>query len=168
MNVLRPGLALDAMLHAIRRAARSPEAERPGTVADAMTPFLRDPTLLEGRDCPSCPERYTRHLLDEGEGYAVVALVWRPMQMSPVHAHRAWCALGVHRGILTEHFFEPGTVPPRPVDAVLRREGDTSHGGADPNLIHRLANCSAEVSVSIHAYGLPFARFAEGLNQILA
>lgn len=168
MNILRPGLALQAMLDAIARAARLPEAERPGAVADAMTPFLRDPTLLEGRDCPSCPNGYKRHLLHEGEDYAVVALVWRPMQMSPVHAHRAWCALGVHRGILTEHFFEPGTVPPRPVDAVLRREGDTSHGVADPRLIHRLANCSAEVSVSIHAYGLPFARFADGLNQILA
>ena len=158
---------LNGMLSEIRIAARAPLAGRSGAVAAAIAPYLGDPCLLDGRDCPSNPDRYVRHLLDEGDGYAVVALVWRPGQMSPVHAHHTWCALGVHRGTLTEHFFSPGA-PPRPESALLRGEGATSHGPADPDLIHRIANCCAEVAVSIHVYGVPYAQFADGVNLVLA
>ncbi len=166
MNVIRPGLALDAMLGGIAAAVRAPLDGRPAAVADAIAPFLRDPTLLDGRDCPSSPDRYARHLLGAGEGYAVVALVWRPMQMSPVHAHRTWCAFGVHRGILTEHHHDAATL--RPQAAFLRCEGDTCHGAADPSLIHRLGNCGAEAAISIHAYGAAFERFGDGVNLVLA
>lgn len=165
MNILRPGLALDTMLAEIALAARAPLAERPAAVADAMAPFLRDPLLLDGRPCPDCPDRYIRHLLGTGEGYAVVALVWRPMQMSPVHAHRTWCAFGVHRGILTEHYYDAATL--RPHAASLRCEGDTCHGPADPSLIHRLGNCGAECATSIHVYGAAYERFGEDVNLIL-
>ncbi len=165
MNVVRSGLALDAMLSAIAGAARAEEAARPGAIADAMAPFLRDPLLLEGRHCPDCPDRYVRHLLGTREGYAVVALVWRPMQMSPVHAHRTWCAFGVHRGILTEHYYDPATL--RPNAAFLRCEGETCHGPADPALVHRLGNCSAEPATSIHVYGVAFERFGDAVNLVL-
>ena len=100
-----------------------------------------------------------------GEGYEVVALVWRPMQMSPVHAHRTWCAFGVHRGILTEHYYDAATL--RPHAASLRCEGDTCHGPADPSLIHRLGNCGAECATSIHVYGAAYERFGEDVNLIL-
>ena len=167
MNAMNP-TALDAMLGAIAAAAREPLHRRPEAVAAAMAPHLSRPGLLEGRDCPCNPERYMRHLLhaDPGGEYAVVALVWRPGQMSPVHAHRSWCALGVHRGVLSEHFYTPGA-PPRPRAVHLRAEGATSHGPADPALIHRLANCAAEMAVSIHVYGAAFEDFGHRVNLIL-
>lgn len=172
MNMIaaRPAMekaGLDNLLSEIRVAARRPLEERPAAVAAAIAPYLGDACLLDGKDCPSNPDRYVRHLLDEGEGYAVVALVWRPGQMSPVHSHHTWCALGVHRGTLTEHFFAPGAIP-RPKAAHLRAEGDTSHGPGCPELIHRIANCCAETAVSIHVYGVPYAQFADGVNRILA
>ena len=159
---------LDGMLSAIANAAREPLACRPGAVAAAMAPHLGDPALLAGRDCPCCPDRYVRHLLhaDRAGQYAVVALAWRPMQMSPVHAHRTWCAFGVHRGVLTEHHYAPG-IPPQPVAAQLRRPGDVCHGPADPELIHRLANCAAEEALSIHVYGVPYEQFGDQVNLIL-
>ena len=166
MNMIAGWTKLDAMLADIRIAARSPLAGRSGKVAAAIAPHLGDATLLDGQDCPCNADRYVRHLLAEGDGYAVVALVWRPGQMSPVHAHRTWCALGVHRGTLSEHLFTPGA-PPRPHAAHLRAEGATSHGSAGPGQIHRVANCSAEVAVSIHVYGVPYAQFADGVNHIL-
>ncbi|WP_424814036.1 cysteine dioxygenase [Roseococcus sp. YIM B11640] len=165
--MIAPLTRIDALLADIRVAARVSLEERPKAVAAAIQPHLDDPMLLSGKDYPCCPDRYIRHLLGEGEGYAVVALVWRPGQMSPVHAHRTWCALGVHRGVLTEHFFTPGEVP-EPATAHLRRRGATSHGPASPELIHRIANCSAEVAVSIHVYGVPFSEFADGVNEVLA
>lgn len=167
MNVISARSGLDAMLGEIRLAARAPLGQRPAAVAAAIAPYLGDACLLDGQDCPSNPDRYVRHLLDDGEGYAVVALVWRPGQMSPVHSHHTWCALGVHRGTLTEHFFAPGDVP-RPKAAHLRAEGDTSHGPGCPDLIHRIANCCAETAVSIHVYGVPYAEFTDGVNHILA
>jgi predicted metal-dependent enzyme (double-stranded beta helix superfamily) len=159
---------LDRMLHAIAAAAREPLAHRPRAVAEAMAPHLADPALLAGRDCPCCPDRYVRHLLhaDRDGEYAVVALVWRPMQMSPIHAHRTWCAFGVHRGVLTEHHYAPGA-PPQPLAAHLRRPGETCHGPADPDLIHRLGNCAAEEAVSIHVYGVPYEQFGDQVNLIL-
>ncbi|MCX8133250.1 MAG: cysteine dioxygenase family protein [Roseococcus sp.] len=159
---------LDALLAAVALAARAPLARRPAAVAEAMAPHLADPDLLAGRDCPCCPDRYVRHLLHaDPEGrYAVVALVWRPQQMSPIHAHRTWCAFGVHRGVLTEHHFAPGA-PPRPIAAHLRRPGETCHGPADPDLIHRLGNCAGEVAVSLHVYGAPYERFGDQVNLIL-
>jgi predicted metal-dependent enzyme (double-stranded beta helix superfamily) len=169
MNAItQVNLSLDAMLADIAIAARTPLPGRPAAVAEALAPYMRDPRLLSGRDCPCCPDRYVRHLLqaDPDSEYAVVALVWQPGQMSPVHAHRTWCALGVHRGVLSEHYYTPGA-PPRPNAVHLRAEGATSHGPADPDLIHRLANCAAETSVSIHVYGVAFERFGDEVNLIL-
>lgn len=169
MNVILPlQSSLDRMLADVALAARTPISRRHVAVAEALAPHLDDPRLLSGRDCPCCPDRYVRHLLhaDPEGGYAVVALVWRPGQMSPVHAHRTWCALGVHQGVLSEHYYAPGA-PPRLEAVHLRRAGDTSHGPADPDLIHRLANCSAEVAVSIHVYGVPFEAFGDQVNLIL-
>ncbi len=167
MNMMAPLTRLDTMLADIRIAARTPLAGRDRAVAEAIAPHLDDPGLLAGKDCPCNPDRYIRHLLEEGDGYAVVALVWRPGQMSPVHAHHTWCALGVHEGVLSEHFFTPGA-PPQLSAAHLRRRGDISHGPASPDVIHRIANCSSEVAMSIHVYGVPFAEFADGVNLILA
>lgn len=158
--------SLDAMLGAIAEAAATPLEGREKRVANALGPYLVDPMLLAGMECPCDPQRYCRYLLWEGQGYAVVALVWRPGQMSPVHAHKAWCALGVHRGILTEHFYEAGSL--RPTQVHLRSPGDISHGPACDHMIHRLANCCAETAVSIHVYGAAFARMAEDLNLVLA
>jgi predicted metal-dependent enzyme (double-stranded beta helix superfamily) len=168
MNAIsRIATPLAAMLDAVDRAARAPLDARPAAVARALALHAGVPDLLAGRDCSCHPDRYARHLLGEGASHAVVALVWRPGQLSPIHAHKTWCALAVHRGTMTEHHFAPGE-PPRPIAARLLPSGATSHGQAGPELIHRLGNCSAEVAVTIHAYGVAYACFAEELNLILA
>ena len=169
MTYIRPRSALEIMLAGIAAAARGPETDRPRAVAEAIAAAAADPLLLEGRDCPCCPDRYVRHLLhaDPEGGYAVVALVWRPGQMSPVHAHRTWCALAVHRGVLTETYYTPGD-PPVPNGTTLLHPGESSHGPADPRLIHRLANLSCHTAVSIHCYGVAFDRFGQDVNEVLA
>ena len=111
MNAISRPVAISplaSMLADIADAARSDIATRHITVAAALAPYLGDPDLLAGRDCPCNPDRYCRHLLHNNaeQGYAVVAIVWTPGQMSPVHGHRTWCALGVHRGWLAETYFK--------------------------------------------------------------
>ena len=167
MSVIAASPVLAGMLAAVETAVRGPVEGRDGRVAEALSAAAANPTLLAGVACP-CSETYVRHLLHDGDDYAVVALVWRAGQMSPVHAHKVWCALAVHRGILTEHFYTPSSgAPPRLASARLRFPGDTSHGPADPNQIHRIANCCTETAISIHAYGTAYARFGQDLNLLL-
>jgi predicted metal-dependent enzyme (double-stranded beta helix superfamily) len=141
----------------------------PRAVADCLARHVADPDLLAGCCCPSSGDRYARHLLAEDPAgrYAVAALVWRPGQMSRVHSHRVWCALGVHRGVLAETLFEPDEVP-CPRETRLCRPGAVSCGPADPTLIHRIANLGCEDAVSIHVYGLAFAEFPTGVNRLLS
>ncbi|MBR0662078.1 cysteine dioxygenase family protein [Neoroseomonas oryzicola] len=169
MNVIAARSALDAMTDGISAALRTARDDPSAAVAEVIGRFAADPMLLLGRDCPCRAETYIRHLLHEDaeEGWAVAALVWRPGQMSPVHGHKAWCAVGVHRGILTETFYEPGE-PPVLSGIAMRRPGDITFGPARPDAIHRLANLGTETAISIHAYGLPYARFCTDLNRIHA
>jgi predicted metal-dependent enzyme (double-stranded beta helix superfamily) len=169
MTYIRPRTALETMLAEIGLAARRDPAARDRAVAEAIGAFVNRPDLLDGRDCPCCPDRYVRHLLhsDAGGSHAVVALVWRPGQMSPVHAHRTWCAFGVHQGVLSETYYTPGD-PPVPAATKLLAPGATSHGPASPDLIHRLANLSCRTAISIHCYGVGFDRFGQDVNAVLA
>jgi len=164
--------ALHAMLAGIALAVRAASADRPRAIAEAIGAHVGDPALLAGLDCPCSADRYTRHLLhaDPDGGYAVAALVWRPGQMSPVHAHRTWCAFGVHRGVLTESFYDFGAddALPRPSGAALRRPGEVGHGPPDPRVIHRLANLSCREAVSIHVYGVRYDRFGSAVNEVYA
>jgi len=159
-----------AMIADITRAVRAAADARPEAVAEAIAEYAADPALLRGIDCPCRQDRYVRHLLaeDPAGGFAVVALVWRPGQMSPVHAHQTWCALGVHRGALTETFYTPADPLPVPCRAVLRLPGDTSHGIARPDLIHRIANLGTCDAISIHCYGVTFDNFGSGVNTVIA
>jgi predicted metal-dependent enzyme (double-stranded beta helix superfamily) len=171
MNAIsRPILAspLSHMLGDIADAVRLPD--RHIAVARAIAPYLGQPNLLAGRDCPCNPDRYSRHLLynDSEAGYAVVAIVWVPGQMSPVHGHRTWCALGVHRGWLAETFFANEDGQAKPTGCTPRGPGATSNAPADPNAIHRLANLGTEEAVSIHVYGVAFDRFGDGVNEVYA
>lgn len=173
MNVIAARSALDAMADGISAALHGTKGDPSAAVAEVLGHYAADPMLLLGRDCPCRAESYVRHLLHEDaeDGWAVAALVWRPGQMSPIHAHHVWCAVGVHRGILTETFYglpeEDGAAPPL-TGIALRRPGDITYGPARPDAIHRLANLGAETAISIHAYGLPYGRFSTDLNRVLA
>jgi predicted metal-dependent enzyme (double-stranded beta helix superfamily) len=176
MNALSPiairqiATPLDLLLADIDRAADASADLRPAEIARALAAHLGHPGLLEGRDCPCNPTRYTRHLLhnDPGGRYAVVAIVWAPGQMSPVHGHRTWCALGVHRGWMAESFFRRDGDTALPVGCLPRGPGATSHAQADLSAIHRLANLGTQEAVSIHVYGVAFDRFGDGVNEVYA
>jgi predicted metal-dependent enzyme (double-stranded beta helix superfamily) len=159
---------LSLMLAEIERAVRSTAQPDPGRVAAALAPHLADTDLLRGIVCSCDPTRYTRHLLGEGEGYCVLAIAWRPGQMSPVHAHKAWCALGVHRGWLVESFFDAPGGTATPTGCAARGVGAVSHAAADPSSIHRLANVGVADAVSIHVYGAAYDRLGADVNLVLA
>lgn len=159
---------LQQLFAAIEQAAASPLARRHHAVAAALQPYLGMVDLLCGMTCPASSAHYVRHLLHAASDHTVLALVWRPGQMSPVHGHRSWCALGIHRGFMTETSFVPGHQGPVSRGCVQRSVGDISHAPADPDAIHRLANLGTETAVSIHVYGARYDRLSEQVNHVWA
>ena len=159
---------LPRLLKAIDQAVRTadPKINRP--VATILSGYVGEADLLTGVACPSSDERYARHLLHAGEGYSVLAAVWRPGQMSAVHGHRTWCALGVHRGSLTESLFGRDKKGLRLIGCKQHHPGAISHSSADGQAIHRIANLGTETAVSIHVYGVAFDRLGEGVNRVWA
>jgi predicted metal-dependent enzyme (double-stranded beta helix superfamily) len=160
--------SLTMMRADIDRAVRATACPDPARIAAALSPYLDDPDLLHGIVCRCDPARYTRHLLGEGDGYCILGIAWRPGQMSPVHAHKAWCALGVHRGWLVESFFDAAAGTARPVGCRPLGIGATSHTPADAAAIHRIANVGVADALSIHVYGASYDRLGADVNLVLA
>ena len=158
---------LSAMLAGIEGAIHAPAPQR--EVAAILAAYANCPDLLRDERLPAPTDRYARHCLADcpQAGFAVAALIWEPGQMSRVHSHRAWCALAVHVGVLTEMFYqiEPD---PEPCGCALRRAGDISYAPAGLVGAHRIANLGTRPAISIHVYGTEFANFAGGLNVIHA
>jgi len=159
----------EAMIERVAVAATDPAPDTSRRVADAIAASLGDRDLLSGFACPSDPHRYARHMIyacPKGT-FSLMALIWMPGQASPLHAHRAWCAVGVYHGTLTESHFAP-----RPDGSAAwvqdRRQeaGALSFGEADEQAIHCLANRTSVPAVSIHAYGLSPDRLCAELNRL--
>jgi len=116
-------------------------------------------------------EHYARHLIyaDPGGRFSILSIVWDRGQMSPIHAHHCWCAVGVYQGMLTETFYRAGAPGELPVET-----GSARHAAGasifDPtgSAIHRIANYSGVLAVSIHVYGVAKDRISTGVNRILA
>lgn len=159
---------LHQMLADIALAAVCLPERRHRRVASALLPYLGLPDLLRDIPCPCSPDGYVRHLLHSAEDHTVLALVWRPGQMSPVHGHRSWCALGIHRGSMTETHFTLGSRGPVPRTCAQLEVGDISHAPPDPGAIHRVANLGTETAISIHVYGARYDRLGHEVNQVWA
>ena len=131
-----------------------------------------EPGLLDGIQCVGSREHYTRHLVYAGPGFSILAVVWLPGQMSPIHAHRSWCALAIRQGTLVETCFTrtrsaAGSEPRLMLEACRQLQpGMVSHSDGDDEHYHRVANLGVETAVSIHVYGVAFDRLGHDLNRL--
>jgi predicted metal-dependent enzyme (double-stranded beta helix superfamily) len=147
----------------------------PDALASELKAALRDATAAPGWLPPerrrADHQRYARHLLygDPAGRFSILSLVWDPGQESPIHGHHTWCAVGVYDGELTEFRFREDAAGRAPVEIGSERRvaGSLSF---DPPLgsIHRFANRSGAVAISLHVYGVAADRIATGVNCIYA
>ena len=132
----------------------------------AAAPELLTPAQREGAE-----ENYRRHLLaaDPHGRYAIAALVWLPQQASPVHGHHTWCGYAVLDGTLSETVFEWNGAQQcaSATRTQARGCGAVSFVRGGRGAIHRLGNCSHGPAVSLHVYGVPGARIATHVNDIV-
>ena len=137
---IRPASRLSPLVAGIRTAVDSHAdwAETAQLVAEQLRRHLPTPDVLTAEQRLGSPDDYRGHTLHvEPDGsFSIVALVWRPGQITRIHDHVTWCVFGVIQGVEHEELFDAD------LNLVGRSDnhvGDVS-GFAPPGDIHRVHN----------------------------
>jgi 3-mercaptopropionate dioxygenase len=163
-----PGL--DELVTAVREVVSRHEDWRQTAqlVAGELRRHLPTPEILPAEQRVGDPESYQSHLLyvEPGGAFSIVALVWRPGQVTPIHDHVTWCVFGVLQGVEYEEVFtldEKGEF--------LVQAGDNSNttgevsGFAPPGDIHRVRNVGEGTAISLHIYGTDVSRIGSSVRR---
>jgi predicted metal-dependent enzyme (double-stranded beta helix superfamily) len=164
-TLMLPASRLSALVAGVRTAVDSQAdwAETAQRVADELRRNLPGPDVLTATQRLGSPDGYRSHTLHvEPDGsFSIVALVWRPGQLTRIHDHVTWCVFGVIQGVEHEELFD--------ADLSLlgrseNRTGDVS-GFAPPGDIHRVHNTSETTAISIHIYGTDITRIGSSARR---
>jgi 3-mercaptopropionate dioxygenase len=161
---------LDALATAVRAAVarRSDWRETARLVASELEGHLPSPSILTAEQRIGDPETFRSHVLySEPDGsFSIVALVWRPGQMTRIHDHVTWGAFGVIQGAEYEERFTLDEEGLCLVEAgsTVNATGDVS-AFAPPGDIHRVRNTGNRAAISIHIYGTDVARLGSSVRH---
>jgi predicted metal-dependent enzyme (double-stranded beta helix superfamily) len=137
-------------------------------VAAQLRSHLPSPDLLTPEQRTGAADSYRSHLLHaEPDGsFSVVALTWRPGQVTPIHDHVTWCVFGVIQGVEHEELFaldeDLGCLVH--AGASANTTGEVS-GFAPPGDIHRVRNVGDDTAISIHVYGTDVSRIGSSVRR---
>ena len=170
--VRRPGFrpGLDDLVTAVRAVVSRhlDWKETARLVAAELERHLPTPEILTRDQRSGDAEGYRSHVLHaEPDGsFSVVALVWRPGQVTPIHDHVTWCVFGVIQGVEYEELFRLDDDATCLVEAgsAANEAGDVS-GFAPPGDIHRVRNVGDDVAISLHVYGTDVARIGSSVRR---
>jgi predicted metal-dependent enzyme (double-stranded beta helix superfamily) len=132
-------------------------------VAEQLRRHLPTPDVLTAEQRLGSPEGYRDHTLyvEPDGSFSIIALVWRPGQLTRIHDHMTWCVFGVIQGVEHEDLF----------DADLNVIGSSDHhvgdveGFAPPGDIHRVHNTADTIAISIHIYGTDVTRIGSSARR---
>jgi 3-mercaptopropionate dioxygenase len=137
-------------------------------VASELERHLPSPAVLTAEQRIGDPKGYRSYPLHtEPDGsFSVVALVWRPGQVTPIHDHVTWCVFGVVQGIEHEELFRLDEERDCLVEAGTKTNiaGEVS-GFAPPGDIHRVRNAGEKTAISIHIYGTDVSRIGSSVRR---
>ncbi len=165
MTQIRPASRLSPLVAGIRTAVDSHAdwAEAAQLVADQLRRRLPTPDVLTAAQRLGSPDDYCAHnLYVEPDGsFSIVALVWRPGQMTRIHDHVTWCVLGVIQGVEQEELFDAE------LNLVGRNANQVGYvsGFAPPGDIHRVRNTGETTAISIHIYGTDITRVGSSARR---
>src|SRR3954464_16020231 len=147
---IRPASRLSPLVTGIRTAVKSRAgwAETAELVAEQLRRHLPGPDVLTAAQRAGSPDDYQGHTLHvEPDGsFSIVALVWRPGQLTRIHDHVTWCTFGVIQGVEHEDLYDADLNLLGQND---NRVGEVS-GFAPPGDIHRVHNVGDTTAISIH------------------
>jgi 3-mercaptopropionate dioxygenase len=161
---------LDTLVTAVRAAVarRAGWRETARLVASELERHLPSPSILTAEQRAGDPETFRSHVLhSELDGsFSIVALVWRPGQMTRIHDHVTWGAFAVIQGMEYEELFtldEEGACLLE-VGTTVNAMGDVS-GFAPPGDIHRVRNAGNRTAISMHIYGTDVSRLGSSVRH---
>ena len=161
----RPDVQLDQLVTGVRTAvaAHADWSETAQLVAEQLRRHLPAPEVLTAEQRAGSPESYRSHTLYvEPDGtFSIIALVWRPGQITRIHDHMTWCVFGVIQGVEHEELFDADL---RPLGESDNFAGDVS-GFAPPGDIHRVHNTGDEIAISVHIYGTDVTRIGSSVRR---
>jgi predicted metal-dependent enzyme (double-stranded beta helix superfamily) len=160
-----PDTQLTELIAGVRSAVdtHADWAQTAQLVADQLRRHLPSPDVLTGEQRLGSPEGYRGHTLHvEPDGsFSIVALVWRPGQVTRIHDHTTWCVFGVIQGVEHEDLFDADV---NVVGSSDNRVGDVE-GFAPPGDIHRVHNTADTTAISIHVYGTDVTRIGSSARR---
>jgi 3-mercaptopropionate dioxygenase len=112
-------------------------------------------------------EEYRGDLLHaEPDGTSIVAVVWRPGQMTAIHDHVSWCVFGIIQVMEREALFALDEERSILVEAgtSTNRAGQVS-GFAPPGDVHRVRNAGDTAAISIHGDGTEVSRIGSSVRR---
>jgi predicted metal-dependent enzyme (double-stranded beta helix superfamily) len=161
---------LQQLIRHLDAAVAAPATELPGAITAALGNAVAGGNWLLPEQQRASQDHYTRHVIyaDPEDRYTIVSIAWGSGQQSPIHAHHTWCGVAVYCGTVVETFYEiaGNNAPPRALRSMVRESGTLSFDG-DLKGIHRIANATQDVAVSIHVYGVGGARITTDVNRVL-
>jgi predicted metal-dependent enzyme (double-stranded beta helix superfamily) len=165
----RPG-DLDTLATAVRAAVarRTGWLETARLVASELERHLPSPSILTAEQRVGDAATFRSHVLhsEPDSSFSIVALVWRPGQMTRVHDHVTWGAFAVIQGAEYEQVY---TLDDE--GACLIEAGSTINGKgavsafAPPGDIHRVGNLGNRTAISIHIYGTDVSRLGSSVRH---
>jgi 3-mercaptopropionate dioxygenase len=162
---IRPVDQLTELAAAVRTAVdtHASWSETAQLVAEQLRRHLPTPDLLTAEQRLGSPDGYRSHTLHvEPDGsFSIIALVWRPGQVTRIHDHLTWCVFGVIQGVEHEELFDAHL---NPIGRSDNHAGDVS-GFAPPGDIHRVHNTSDTTAISIHIYGTDVTRVGSSVRR---
>jgi predicted metal-dependent enzyme (double-stranded beta helix superfamily) len=162
---IRPASQLSPLVDGIRTALdRDADwAETAQLVTNQLRRHLPTPDVLTAEQRLGSPETYQAHNLhiEPGGSFSIVALVWRPGQITRIHDHVTWCVLGVIQGVEHEELFDAD------LNVIGESDNPVGHvsGFAPPGDIHRVHNTGEETAISIHIYGTDVSRVGSSARR---
>ena len=162
----RPVSHLVHLVAGVRGAvnARADWSQTARLVAAQLRRHLPTPDVLTAEQRLGSPDGYRSHTLHvEPDGsFSIIALVWRPGQVTRIHDHMTWCAFGVIQGVEHEELFDADL---NPIGRSDNHVGDVS-GFAPPGDIHRVRNVGSTTAISIHVYGTDVTATGSSVRRV--
>jgi 3-mercaptopropionate dioxygenase len=161
----RPAVQLTGLLQGVRTAvaAQASWSDTAQLVAEQLRRHLPGPEVLTPEQRLGSPDDYCSHILHvEPDGsFSVIAVVWRPGQITRIHDHLTWCVFGVIQGVEHEEIFDAEL---NPLGRSDNHVGEVS-GFAPPGDIHRVHNTTDATAISIHVYGTDVTRTGSSVRR---
>ncbi|MGN9912833.1 hypothetical protein ACTMTJ_35390 [Phytohabitans sp. LJ34] len=162
---IRPTTELAGLVDGVRTAiaAHVDWAATARLVAEQLRRHLPSPDVLTAEQRLGSADGYGSHTLHvEPDGsFSILAIVWRPGQITRIHDHLTWCVFGVIQGVEREELFDAD------LNLIGRSDNKTGEvsGFAPPGDIHRVHNTTGGTAISIHIYGTDVTRVGSSVRR---